>query len=461
MRSGQRPLAWTVVLVAVPLLTYASLAAVGAWPIAAALGVGVVTVAVAASAVGRWNGDLAFLADTARRAGGAGAGTPPALPPAHAVALAATDLVATEIGRLAAKLSDRASLIETLLGAEALIVESLPDPLLLLGPDRSVRRANEAARTLFGAGAGALLRHPGLRQAIDTALAEGEGGGSPAAIRVDLAAAAPPARDLLATVIGLRLPLPEGGRVLVLLSDRTRERAIERTRADFVANASHELRTPLASLIGFIDTLRGPAADDPPAQARFLAIMADQATRMERLIDDLLSLSRIEISEHLPPQELVDVGLLVDRVTAGFAIRLETRAQSLLIEVGRDLPRLVGDEDQLVQVLENLLDNAIKYGRQGGRVSIAARDETGGVPRRRGVLFSVEDDGPGIAHAHLPRLTERFYRAASTRPGAAPGTGLGLAIVKHIVNRHRGTLRIESREGEWTRAEIWLPAAGG
>ena len=450
-----------MLLVAVPFLTYASLAAVGAWPIPAALGVAIVTAAVAASAVGRWNGDLAFLADTARRAGWAGSGMAPVPAPAHATAFASTDIVATEIGRLAAKLSDRASLIETLLGAEALIVESLPDPLLLLGPDRSVRRANEAARTLFGPGVASMLRHPGLRQAIDTALAEGEGVGSPAAIRVDLAAAAPPARDLLATVIGLRPPLPEGGRVLVLLSDRTRERAIERTRADFVANASHELRTPLASLIGFIETLRGPAADDPPAQARFLAIMADQATRMERLIDDLLSLSRIEISEHLPPQELVDVAMLVDRATAGFAIRLQTRTQRLRIEVGDDLPRIVGDEDQLVQVLENLLDNAIKYGREGGSVSIVARGDVGGVPRRRGVALSVEDDGPGIAQAHLPRLTERFYRAASTRRGTAPGTGLGLAIVKHIVNRHRGTLRIDSKEGEWTRAEIWLPAAGG
>ncbi len=457
MEAGRRPLAWTILLSAVPLLAYAWLAALGAWPIATALGVGAVTVAVAAATVGRWTGDLTLLVETARRAGWTGDGSASPLP-ARASAFALTGGVAAEIGRLASKLSERAALIETLLGAEALIVESLPDPLLLLGPDRAVRRANQAARVAFGPGVASVLRHPALRQAIEGALADGA---APPAVRIDLAFGAPMSRDLLATVIGLRPPLPGGGRVLVLLSDRTRERAIERTRADFVANASHELRTPLASLIGFIETLRGPAADDPPAQARFLGIMAAEAARMNRLIDDLLSLSRIEISEHLPPQDAVAVASLIERVADAAAFRAGARGQTLTVEVPDGLPDLLADEDQLVQVLENLIDNAVKYGRAGGLVSVSAKAERGGVPPRSGIALSVADDGPGIARAHLPRLTERFYRAASARADAPSGTGLGLAIVKHIANRHRGTLRIESEEGAGSCFTIWLPALDG
>jgi two-component system phosphate regulon sensor histidine kinase PhoR len=248
-------------------------------------------------------------------------------------------------------------------------------------------------------------------------------------------------------------PIADDGRAVVVLSDRTRERAVERMRADFVANVSHELRTPLASLIGFIDTLRGPAADDPPAQQRFLGIMAEQAARMNRLIDDLLSLSRIELIEHQAPSGTVALDDLVRRLAAGFEPRLEARSVKLELRLAEDLPLVIGDADQLAQVLQNLLDNAVKYGREGGMVRLEAAPAQG----KPGVVLSVADQGVGIPREHLPRLTERFYRVDTGRSRAAGGTGLGLAIVKHIVNRHRGQLTIDSEEGTGTTVTIWLP----
>ena len=177
-------------------------------------------------------------------------------------------------------------------------------------------------------------------------------------------------RDLYATVVPMDPPLADGGEALVVLSDRTRERVVERMRADFVANVSHELRTPLASLIGFVETLRGPAADDPPAQQRFLEIMAEQGARMNRLIDDLLSLSRIELTEHQPPSEPLDLAGLVQRMVAGFEPRLAERKVKLAMRIEDDLPVVAGDADQMAQVLQNLLDNGLKYGRDGGVLTL-------------------------------------------------------------------------------------------
>ncbi|MBC7801163.1 MAG: two-component sensor histidine kinase, partial [Gemmatimonadaceae bacterium] len=315
--------------------------------------------------------------------------------------------------------------------------------------------ANAAALAAFGTEMGAVLRHPGLRGAIDRALAQGEDQAA------ELSLPVPVAREVYATVMALDPPLSDGGRIVAVLSDRTRERAVERMRADFVANASHELRTPLASLIGFVDTLRGPAADDPPAQIRFLGIMAEQAQRMNRLIDDLLSLSRIELTEHQPPGARVRLPDLVHRLAAVFEPQVAARCIHLDVQIPAGLPRVLGDEDQLEQVLQNLLDNAVKYGRESGKVSVAAQRAVPGGrwPIRPGVTLSVTDDGNGIARAHIPRLTERFYRADKGRSRAVGGTGLGLAIVKHIVNRHRGQLLIESVEGAGTTVTVWLPEA--
>jgi len=231
---------------------------------------------------------------------------------------------------------------------------------------------------------------------------------------------------------------------------------VERMRADFVANVSHELRTPLTTLVGFTETLQGSAADDPPAREHFLGIMADQGRRMSRLIDDLLSLSRIELVEHQPPVDPVDLAELVDRVLSFYAARrdrIETAIES-------GLPPVAGDADQLVQVLQNLLENALKYGREDGTVRLSLGHPAADADwAAGGVLMAVADEGAGIPAEHLPRLTERFYRVDRARSRSAGGTGLGLAIVKHIVNRHRGQLRIASIEGVGTTVSVWLPVA--
>jgi two-component system phosphate regulon sensor histidine kinase PhoR len=335
------------------------------------------------------------------------------------------------------------------------ILDALPDPLLVLTPDRSLRYANLAARATLGAEIAAVLRHPTLRGAIDRAQAAQKQVES-----VDLLLPVPVPRDLHTTVIDLGMASADA-RTALLFADRTRARAVERMRADFVANASHELRTPLASLIGFIETLQGPAADDAPAQHRFLTIMAEQAQRMNRLIDDLLSLSRIELTEHLAPLDRVDLAALLDRTFESFEPRRAQAGITLRYDVPQDLPLVLGDADQIEQVMQNLLDNALKYGNPTGSIMVRAAPASGGRwPTRPGVVVSVKDDGPGIARSHLPRLTERFYRVDRGRSRAAGGTGLGLAIVKHIVNRHRGQLAIDSEEGSGSTFTIWLPLAG-
>ncbi len=366
-----------------------------------------------------------------------------------------TRRLAREANRQARLSAQQSAELERLRRADAAILERLPDPLIVLDAEQRVRRTNAASRAAFGTDAAAVLRHPGLRGAIDRAFATGE------AQSVELSRPVPVPREVLATVVPLDPPLADGGCAIVVLSDRTRERAVERTRSDFVANASHELRTPLASLIGFIDTLRGPAADDPPAQQRFLGIMAEQAGRMNRLIDDLLSLSRIELVEHQPPAEQVDLGRLLSRLVAGFEPRLVAEAMTLETRLAPGMPLVTGDADQLAQVVQNLLDNAVKYGGDGKlvRLELASAPDGGRWPPRPGLVLSVTDRGPGIPREHLPRLTERFYRVDKGRSRAVGGTGLGLAIVRHIVNRHRGQLLIESEEGAGTTVSVWLPLA--
>jgi two-component system phosphate regulon sensor histidine kinase PhoR len=339
----------------------------------------------------------------------------------------------------------RARLLERTAADHALL-ERLPDPLLRLDKAGVVTWRNASAVSAFGGETAALLRHPELRAALTEAAQSG------APVRRPIALAVPVPRDLDATII------PAGGATYVLVTDRTRERSLEKMRADFVANASHELRTPLASLIGFIETLRGPAADDPEAQQRFLGIMDEQAQRMQRVIADLLSLSRIEITEHQPPESLIPLPPLLERIAAGMEPMLAANNTSLNAAIPPDLPRIPADADQLAQVFTNLLDNAIKYGKRGGVIKLSAAP-AGADPRFEpsGVIISVADDGAGIAREHIPRLTERFYRVDKGRSRAVGGTGLGLAIVKHVVNRHRGRLLIDSILGQGTTITIWLP----
>lgn len=235
--------------------------------------------------------------------------------------------------------------------------------------------------------------------------------------------------------------------ILVVIRDLTEQRRLERMRTDFVANASHELRTPLASLTGFIETLQGPAKDDPVARDRFLGIMHDQSARMKRLIDDILSLSRIELKAHVRPSTDLDLGEIV-RHTAD---ALAPLAKDLDVELVLTLPEapvlVKGERDELIQVVENLVENALKYGSEGKKVEVGLLQsaDTSGSGQ---ATISVRDFGPGIPPEHLPRLTERFYRVDAVSSRAMKGTGLGLAIVKHILARHRARLEIKSNLGE-------------
>ena len=239
-------------------------------------------------------------------------------------------------------------------------------------------------------------------------------------------------------------------------NDLTPLRRVEEMRADFIANASHELRTPLAALLGFIETLQGSAKEDSAARAKFLAIMQGQATRMARLIDDLLSLSRIELNAHLKPNTPVDLAPIVRQVADGLQTLARDRGVEIKVAAPDDSLVVLGDRDELIRALENLVENALKYGAAGKRVDVTlsrALTRTG-MPE---VQMAVRDYGPGIGPDHLPRLTERFYRVDVADSRAQGGTGLGLALVKHVLNRHGGRVSIESTRGEGATFIMHLP----
>ncbi|HYD30490.1 MAG TPA: ATP-binding protein [Azospirillaceae bacterium] len=355
------------------------------------------------------------------------------------------------------------------LDATESLLEALHDPLILVDAERQVLRANQAARNLFGEKVtgrdlAAVVRNPQVLGAVEAVL------GGTASRLVEFTQPVPVERVFQARVKPLR------GAVMLTLHDITAIKRSDQTRVDFIANASHELRTPLSTLLGFIETLRGPARDDPEAHDRFLTIMHDQASRMSRLVRDLLSLSRIEQDEHMPPTDAVDVAQVVGDVAAALELQARARKIRLRLEIGDNLPPVVGDEDQIAQVVQNLLSNAIKYTREGTDVTVSAvltdgatvggggtspGARWGGRQTGRMIAVAVIDHGDGIDRAHLPRLTERFYRADAARSKALGGTGLGLAIVKHIVNRHRGRLTIESEVGRGSTFTVYLPAAHG
>ncbi len=264
----------------------------------------------------------------------------------------------------------------------------------------------------------------------------------------------------MAHLARLATPLFDETVAILALLDVTALKRAEQLRADFVANASHELKTPLASLMGFIETLRGPARDDSEARARFLSIMQEQGERMARLVEDLLSLSRIEMQEHSPPTQATDLGQILQRVTDALEIKAARRGMKLTLDLG-SLPPVLGESEELQQVFQNLVDNAVKYGKPGTPVTVEARLLQGEEERiarlgRPAVAVAVIDQGDGIAREHLPRLTERFYRVDTARSRQMGGTGLGLAIVKHIVSRHRGRLEIDSELGKGSTFTVYL-----
>jgi two-component system, OmpR family, phosphate regulon sensor histidine kinase PhoR len=419
-------------------------------PLAAALAI-VATILSAAVFILTWAHDLELLTAAVHEIEADDTGAPAV----ETIGPKLMEPLGLEIARLSRHLAARAARIERERRADTLILERLPDALVVLRQDRTVSRRNPAAEAIFGVDLPAVLRHPDLRAALDQPIADGQ------TKSADLTIAAPIARELRATVVPINPPLQDGGRFVVVLSDRTRERSAERSHADFVANVSHELRTPLASLIGFTETLQGAAEDDPRARKRFLAIMAEQGARMNRLIDDLLSLSRIEMVEHQAPSDTIDLAVLLPRIVAGYEPRLAGGGTRILVEIAPDTPAVIGDADQIAQVLQNLLDNAVKYGREGGTVRLTTAVSSPGQdwPSRSGVVVAVADEGAGIPRADIPRVTERFYRVDKGRSRAAGGTGLGLAIVKHIVSRHRGQLSIESEEGKGTTVRVWFPLA--
>jgi len=373
----------------------------------------------------------------------------------------AAELAAALVG-LNRKWRLRSEELKAAAAVNAAILDAIPAPIILLDAGRRIRRANAAARELLGEGIiereiEGVLRDPGVLEMIDAVQA----GQEPRAASFSIPG--PVERYFEARAARLPAEAGSGTAILLALYDVTAIRRAEQMRADFVANVSHELRTPLATLVGFIETLRGPARDDPAAQDRFLGIMHDQATRMSRLVRDLLSLSRIEENEHTLPTGQVSIGPLIGTVVEALLLQARAKNMSIVTDIAADVPMITGDADQLAQVFQNLIDNAIKYGRPETSVRITAQL----VQRRTGragvaapfVAVAVADEGEGIPREHLPRLTERFYRVDAGRSRQLGGTGLGLAIVKHIVNRHRGALTIDSELGRGSVFTVYLPAS--
>ena len=339
------------------------------------------------------------------------------------------------------------------------VVAGLPDPVVALDRDGRVLALNERARALApalrqGEPVSFALRMPELIEAIGRAAAQGE------EQRVVYFERVPLDRwfETIVTPVRRAADAVRPDLVLMTFHDLTPLRRVEEMRADFVANASHELRTPLAALLGFIETLQGSAREDTKARERFLSIMQEQARRMARLIDDLLSLSRIELNAHRRPDTPVDLVPIVRQVADGLETLARDRGVTLHIDAGQPLT-VHGDHDELVRLFENLVENALKYGAAGRRVDIklGTGASADGDPE---ALVSVRDYGPGIAPEHLPRLTERFYRVDVGESRAQGGTGLGLALVKHILNRHRGRLTIESAPGAGATFTVHLPTGG-
>ena len=356
---------------------------------------------------------------------------------------------------------ERTANAEARLAAAEAILDAAPNPLILLDDRRRIVRANTAAAELVGAlslpcDLAAILRNPTILAAADAVLR-----GEPA-LAVEFTLAVPVERQLRARFARIGQRSPDGAVAVLGLVDITELKRAEQLRADFIANASHELRTPLATLTGFIETLRGAARDDADARERFLAIMSGEATRMTRLVEDLLSLSRIELNEHVPPQGRVALAPLLQQLAEALELRAGERNMRIAVNLPPELPQVLGDRDELIQVFQNLFDNAIKYGRAGSEITVAAAAARRHVSGGRGpvdfVAVAVRDRGEGIAREHLPRLTERFYRVDTARSREMGGTGLGLAIVKHIVNRHRGFLEIDSRLGEGSVFTLFLRA---
>ncbi|HLH97573.1 MAG TPA: ATP-binding protein [Xanthobacteraceae bacterium] len=338
------------------------------------------------------------------------------------------------------------------------VLAGLPDPVVALDRHGNVVALNGRAGAMApalrrGEPVSLALRVPEVLDSIRRAVASGS------SQRVEFFERVPVDRwyEAIVTPIALGSDAPPG-LVLVAFHDLTPLRRVEEMRADFIANASHELRTPLAALAGFIETLQGSARDDAAARMRFLPIMQAQATRMARLIDDLLSLSRIELNAHLRPDKQVDLAAIVCQVADSLQTLARDRGVEIGVKTGPDRLQVLGDRDELMRVFENLIENALKYAASGKKIDISLGAGEGGKNAHEAAV-KVRDYGPGIAPEHLPRLTERFYRVDVSESRAQGGTGLGLALVKHILNRHGGRLTVASVPGQGATFTVHLPMA--
>ncbi|MDU8941924.1 sensor histidine kinase [Ovoidimarina sediminis] len=339
------------------------------------------------------------------------------------------------------------------------LIDAAPLPQIVISGSERILAANAGALELLGPGIVgrhyiAALRQPTLLDGIEAIL----GGTAERAEAAFLSARA--SRDTSYRTIAARVELEEGPGILVSFVDTTELQEAGQMRRDFVANVSHELKTPLTALMGFIETLRGAARDDPAARARFLEIMEREAGRMNRLVKDLLSLSRVEAEERVRPTERVDIAGLLRSSVASLRQMAEEAGVAIAL-AGAEVPvEIRGDADQLLQVASNLIENALKYGAAGGRIEVTLTPPAhAAAVQGPAVSVVVRDFGEGMDPHDIPRLTERFYRVDSHRSREKGGTGLGLAIVKHIVNRHRGRLRIESVPGEGSTFTVILPAS--
>jgi two-component system phosphate regulon sensor histidine kinase PhoR len=440
------------------LITLAVLAASGSAVVRAALIAGAVILVATGLVIGRTVSGLATIRDAAETLG-------PDKP---------SDAIARQITRSLAPIArelwlviirvmrlwhERVRTLEERVTAAEAVIAAAPDPLILLDQRRRIVRTNAQAAAFVGPlseprDLATALRNPTVLAAADAVLS-----GEMARV-VDFTITAPVERQLRAHLARIDHPPPDGAVAVLALHDITQLKRAEQMRADFIANASHELRTPLAALIGFIETLRGPARDDAEAQQRFLAIMHQQASRMTRLVEDLLSLSRIELNEHVMPRDNVELGSLLQHVAESLELRAAERGMRIQLMLPSGIPAVIGDHDELAQVFQNLVDNAIKYGRSGTEITVSAatkwRHFSGDAGSMPFIAVAVRDHGEGIAREHLPRLTERFYRADTARSREMGGTGLGLAIVKHILNHHRGFLEIDSAPGAGSVFTVFL-----
>lgn len=346
---------------------------------------------------------------------------------------------------------------EMIVDFEPSYLQAIPDPVILLDNDRKIVFFNNAAFKIFNVQIDFdivnTVRDPVLLRSVDEVLAK------IISVETILTLSNPVKITYKVRVIPVSLATNSANvRILLLFSDISSEMVVEKIRQDFINNVSHELRSPLASLIGFIETIQGPAKDDAESQKKFLSIMMSEAQRMSRMVDGLLSLSRIEVVERIRPEEPADLTNLITMTMELFAKRARDRSMNIKLDMVDNLPLIEGDPDELLQVFNNLVDNAIKYGREKTNIHIKMRvidriPDTGDT----GISIVVENEGDGINPEEVPRLTERFYRTNKGRSRALGGTGLGLAIVKHIITRHRGRLIINSNLNDKTTFTVFLP----